>query len=1132
MKKFWKPPFSVNEKAKKLILTMKLTVFIVFLTLMQVSATVYSQATKFSFRAENKQVVEVLRQIEDNSDFRFFFLREQVDVERKVTVTARDATVEQILEELFRGQPVSYEFANEALIVLTRSDNPLGSVNSYLQGNLQQPAVSGKVNDSSGQPLPGVTVVIKGTTRGTVTNADGEYSLTNIPEDATLVFSFVGMRTQETTVGDQTRINVTMEVDAIGIEEVVAVGYGVQKKVNLTGSVGVIDAEKLENRSVGRLEQALQGQVSGLKIVQTTGQPGNEAIDILIRGKSTFTDNPALTLIDGIPSSINQINPNDIESISVLKDASSTAIYGARAAGGVILITTKKGKTGKPRVSYDNYVGFQQPSRFPEKVTAYEHAILFTEGEMNDDPNRTTFKYTDEDIARFSSSDWADHNWAEAILSDALQTQHNISVSGGSETQDYYVSGGYLYQDGIVINTGFEKYTFQYNQNIKLSEKFKLGFNGSFISDKRTAPSEASVPGDGNVRGVIHLMDRVYRWGNTIPFKTPNGDWATVEGGLEPSAIGINSEEGGQQILKRKKVLGKFNLDYSITKNLKLTGIYGINWEQNRQRDFSARMKFYDPDNPDDVTWDNSENALLITNSSSNYQNSQLLINYDKIFDAHSVSVLAGYTREWLYQDSETVGRRDFLTDDIYAISAGSADRASWTTAGVASDWALASYIGRISYSYKDKYLAEAAMRYDGSSRFVEKIRWGFFPSFSAGWRITEEDFLKDNDILTYLKLRLSWGQVGNQNVGYYPFADILAIGEYYFNNAVQKAVYTPITPNPELTWETKTGSNLGLDGNIKNGLFSFEFDVFKERTEDILLNVPVPTAYGKPAPVQNAGIVDNKGWELELGHRNSLRDFSYGITFQISDATNKVIDLYGTGPWIDIANNNITEEGHPMYEWYGYKAEGFFQSEEEVQNHSFQAVQTGPGDIKYQENGGNPNTITPDDRVRLGRSDPRFPYGVRINLDYRNFDLIAFGQGVMSHKVFNNGWTAYNFDRSYSTLFKYHLDRWTPETPNARFPKTRIGGSSLNAQFSSFWLENAAYFRLKNVQLGYNVPQNVLTKFKLERARIYLSGENLLTFTKLLGFDPEIPTGTTTRLVEKRYPLSKIYNIGINLTF
>jgi TonB-linked SusC/RagA family outer membrane protein len=833
-----------------------------------------------------------------------------------------------------------------------------------------------------------------------------------------------------------------------------------------------------------------------------------------------------LTIVDGVPSSIGQVNPANIESISVLKDASSAAIYGARAAGGVILITTKTGSQGKTRVSYDNYVGVQHATRLPEKVTAFEHATLFREAELNDNPNTQVFTFTEEDLERYSSPEWEDYDWYDAIYDPAVQTQHNISFSGGSENYDYYLSLGYLYQDGIAINTGYDKLNLQLNQNIKLGEKLRLGFKGSLISGERTAPSETNYPG-GPPRGLGTMLAFSYAWGNHVPLKTENGDW-TVSEGTQPNQVGINSEEGGQQILKSKRLLGNISLDYLITDDLKLTGMYGANWVQSRQRDFSTRMNFYNPDDPEVVQWVVAPNALMVQNASNIYQNAQFLASYEKSISSHDFSVLAGYTREWSYQDEEGVGRRDFLTDNIYAVSAGSTDPLNWSTSGTMSDWALSSFIGRINYSFNDRYLAEAAVRYDGSSRFVKDVRWGLFPSFSVGWRITEEAFLQNNKVLTHLKLRASWGQVGNQNVGNYPFASTLSTSNYYFNGQPQRGVYASDSPNRELTWESKTGMNIGLDGNIKGQLIFFTFDVFKERTEDILLTVPLPTTYGLDAPVQNAGIVDNTGWEIEIGHRNSFNDFSYGVSFNISNAKNKVIDLKDTGPWI--SGNTITEEGRPMYEWYGWKADGFFQTEEEVLNHSFQNTKTSPGDIRYMENGGDPGTITPDDRVRLGRSDPRFPYGVRIELRYKTFDLVALAQGVMAHDIYSNGWTAFNFDRANSTLFTYQLDRWTPETPDARFPKTRVGG--VNAQFSSFWLENAAYFRMKNIQLGFNLPQNALSKLRMEAARIFVSGENLFTITNLLGYDPEIPTGTGSRLVERRYPLTKVYNIGVNLTF
>lgn len=986
--------------------------------------------------------------------------------------------------------------------------------------------LSGMVKSETGEGLPGVSVILKNTNTGTTTDVDGKFKLPIPDESAILVFSFVGYLSQEVALGNRTTLEVEMKVDNRTLQEVVVVGYGTQKKVNLTGAVSTVDSKTLQNRSVSNLTEALQGEAPGLKVVKTGGQPGKNSISMQIRGNSTFTSNPVLTIIDGVPSSIDRINPNDIESVSILKDAASTAIYGARAAGGVILITTKSGKDGRIQVTYDGAIGMQQATRLPKKVTAFQHATLYREAQLNDNPATTVFQFSEADLARFSAPDWKEHDRYDAILRNALQTQHSVGISGGTSKQNFFLSVGYLKQEGIVINTDYSRFNMQYNQNIQLSDKLKLGFRGSFIPSVTIAPSEANYP-SGPSRGLNNMISwGLYRRGNHLPIWTSNGDWATVEG--VANVIGLGSAEGGQQELKSNRATGNFSLDYDLNKHLKISAMYGINYTQSRQSDFSTRMKFYNPNNPALVGAEANQNALQIQNSNETFQSAKLLVNYSRTVGTHQFSVLGGYTREENIAGSETVGRRDFLTDNIYAINAGNSDPATWSTAGTMSDWALSSFIGRATYSYREKYLAEASMRYDGSSRFVRDARWGFFPSVSAGWRLSEEDFLKNNRVITDLKLRASWGQVGNQNVGNYPFASTLASTSYYFNGLPQRAVYITGAPNPELTWETKSAANLGLDAGLFNNLLNFTLDVFRERTHDILLTVPLPTTYGQMAPVQNAGIVENRGWELQVSHRNTIRDFKYAVSFQVSNSSEKVIDLAGTGPWI--SGNTITEEGHRINEWYGWKAQGLFQTAEEVKAHSFQNPQTSAGDIRYQENGGDPKTITPDDRVRLGRSDPRFPYGFRINLNYKNFDLIAFGQGVMSHLVFNNGWTAYNFDRAQSTVFDYHLDRWTPDTPNAHYPKTRIGG--VNRQFSSFWLENAAYLRMKNIQLGYTLPPAVIQRLKMTRARFYLSAENLFTFTNLKGFDPEITTGTSDRLVEYRYPLAKVFNAGLNLSF
>lgn len=974
--------------------------------------------------------------------------------------------------------------------------------------------VSGKVSaENDPQGLPGASVTLKGTMEGTVTDADGRFQIEVPDEDAVLIFSYIGFITQEVPVGGRNVIDVTLAPDLATLEEVVVVGYGTQKKVNLTGAVGVITPDQIQDRPVASVEEALQGQVPGLKIVRTGGQPGNQDIDIQVRGQSTFSDNPVLIVIDGIPSASNQLsqlNPHDIESISVLRDAASAAIYGSRATGGVILVTTKTGKKGKPQVSYNGTLSLQRPTRFPEKVSALEHALLSNEARANDGGAP---KFTQAQIDAFSSPEWRDHDWFGMTFRDAPQSSHNINISGGSDTQDYYVSMGYLNQDGIVVSTAFRRLNFQLNQNIKVSDKLKFSFKGSYTPSKVTEPS----------RG-IPLSNII---------ANSSADAFMIDGHyVHPTLNRLYN--GGKKYTNNYRLAGNVLLDYKLIPNLSLTANYGFNHNRARSSSFQNIVYTYDEANPDVINrTDPAYNNLSIDNSFDVIQNVGFLANYSNTsFEGHKFTLLGGVTAEWFERRNEFVRTQDFLTENIHTISAGSRDPALWSISGGAADWALLSFISRATYTYQDKYLLEGALRYDGSSRFVEDLRWGLFPSVSAGWILTKENFLSDNAVLSFLKLRGSWGQVGNQNVGFYPFSATLAQRSYYFNGLPQRAVGTAGAANPLLTWETKEAINIGLEGSIFDSFLEFSFDIFKEKTRDILLQLPLPTTFGQAEPVQNAGRVDNAGWELDLTHRKSLGDFHYGVSFQVSDATNKVIEM-GVSPVIQ--GNTITEEGHPMNEWFGIKADGMFQSQEEVDNHALQNPQTSPGDLRYVDIN-NDGVVNSEDRIRLGRSDPRYPYGVRLNLGYKNFTLVAFGQGVLSHLVWSNGWTAQNFDRENSTLLKHHLDRWTPETPNARFPKTRMGSGAadngINDKFSSFWLEDASYFRLKHIELGYNVPRALLSKVHMSSARIYVSGENLLTFTEYLGFDPEIPTGTVARLVEDRYPLPKVFNVGLNVTF
>jgi TonB-linked SusC/RagA family outer membrane protein len=526
------------------------------------------------------------------------------------------------------------------------------------------------------------------------------------------------------------------------------------------------------------------------------------------------------------------------------------------------------------------------------------------------------------------------------------------------------------------------------------------------------------------------------------------------------------------------------------------------------------------------VDFDYNTNSLLISHNNADQHNAQFLLNYDRTFNGiHQVRGLLGYSQEWNNSTNEAVGRRNFITDDIYVVNAGSSDPSTWTTTGSASAWALRSYFGRLNYVFNNKYLFEGILRYDGSSRFSSARRWGMFPSFSAGWRINEEPFMQKIKSITNLKLRASWGQVGNQNVALYQYYSTIANSAYYFNGAAQTATFYSGSPNVELTWETKTTTNVGLDmGFIQNRL-NISLDLFKDNTKGILMQPVVPTTYGLPAPFQNVATVDNKGWGFEISYRNkhtTENGFSYQLTFQISDAKNNVVSMVGSP---QISGNKITEDGHEMNQWFGYKSIGIFSSQHDVDNYAHLNPKTGIGDLKVEDLN-NDGKITAADRQRLGSSLPRYPYGFHLDLGWKHLFLSGFVQGVAYRKIFI-GSVNLPINGSLETAQTQYLDRWHMGDDDnwipGKYPKMRIG--SFNNTFSSFWLQNAAYLRLKNIQLGYSLPHSILNKLKMERVSFYVSGENLFTITGIKGFDPESPETVDF------YPLSKIVNVGLNIT-
>jgi TonB-linked SusC/RagA family outer membrane protein len=1131
MKKFWKPPFHLNEKAKKLILTMKLTVFILFLTLMQVSATVYSQATKFSFRAENKQVVEVLRQIEENSDFRFFFLREQVDVERKVTVTAREATVEQILEELFRGEPVSYEFANEALIVLTRSDNPLGSVSGYMEGNMLQPAVSGTVTDETGLPLPGVTVLVKGTTQGTVTNADGNYSLTNIPEDATLVFSFVGMLTREIEVGNQTTIDVTMEVDAIGIEEVVAIGYGVQKKVNLTGAISSVSSQELDARPITNMTSALSGLATGVHISQTDGQPGKDGATIRIRGIGTLNNANPLVLIDGIEAGIDDVNPNDVESISVLKDAASSAIYGSRAANGVILVTTKKGKVGDLKVSYNGYHGWQSTSRMPEYLSDMA-TYMEIANEAWTNSNQAAIFSQDDIVAYRNNPDPVFRpsvDWVDVWYGDTAPMQsHSLSFSGGTIKTVYNFSLAYLDQKGITPDTYAKRYNFRMNWESSILDNLKIGTNLSGVWKDLENPEG----------GVFEIVPG-------IPYeKHPDGRYGNAQvigvgTVLNPRALWENTHN----LERNQNFLGKLYLNWEIVKDLTFSSNYAIKFNNGLNRRFNANVQLWNFAT-EQVDRELGDPTRAINNNSENYTITNYnTLNYSKIFAKnHDLNILIGSSVEKYRDDSFNASIDNFHNNELFVLNAGLDNP---QVGGSASEWSLVSFFSRLNYTYKGKYLFEGNVRYDGSSRFKEGNKWGLFPSFSAGWRISEEGFLQDVAWLDNLKIRASWGELGNQNIGNYPYQTSYTLGQNYsLGGNVTSGIASTAVVNSDIKWETTTSSNVGVDATLF-GKLNVTAEYFHRLTDGILIGMNIPKTMGdKSNPVVNLAEVVNQGWELSANYQDNLGDLTFSLGFNVSNVQNEVTKYQGE---VRSGGNFVTWEGYSFQSMYGYVADGLIRSQEELDALNAKARElsenpaawyitnkTQPGDVKYKDLDGN-GIIDSNDREVIGNTIPEYTYGFNLNLDYKGFDVTTLLQGVYGRDTYLGGVGIFpigvNGDRGMFP-YKWVTDRFIPSDEstwaNATLPRVvQPSTTPDNYRFSSFWKQDASYLRVKTIQLGYTLPNTA--SFGIERLRLYVNGENLFTFTDFDGFDPD-RSATATGITQ--YPLQKTISAGVQVTF
>ncbi len=996
--------------------------------------------------------------------------------------------------------------------VFANRNSQSGSAISVIKQN--DKTVKGKVVDSNGQPLPGVTVVIKSTTHGTTTDLDGNYLLTGIPEDGIMVFSFVGMQTIEQSVQNQTEINVTMQEESIGLEEVVAIGYGSQKKKDLTGSIVSVGTDDLKSLPLASVGEAMQGKAAGVQIV-SNGTPGTDPT-FRIRGIGTINNNDPLLVIDGVPtqSGLNQLNMDDVESIQVLKDASATAIYGSRGANGVVIITTKNGKSGKELISFNAFYGIQEATNMVEMINASEFAALHNEMMANAGQVQNP-EYGDP------ASLGEGTDWLGAILSTAPIQNYSISYSRGNEKSNIYVSANYFDQEGIVNNTGFKRYTLKFNSDTKIRNRVKFGNNITLNHDDKYS-------GDYSIIDAMKALP-------TQPIYNSDGSYAGPVG--IPMWYGDIVNPVGRSEIKKNTTLG-YNLmgsvfgEIEIVKGLVFKSLAGIKANFWQSRSWSPKYNWQPT--PQEQSYLGESWNRAITWNWDNTLTYKTTIN-----DLHKLTVMAGTSAQENKTKYMNGSIQEFASDLTQQLDNGLSQK---NIGGNENEWSLLSYMARANYSYADKYLFTATVRRDGSSRFGTNNKWGIFPSGSVAWRISEEDFFEPVKFVDDLKIRAGYGVTGNQEIGNYAFASALSIIKYNFNDTPVSAVVPIVMPNPNVQWESQKQANIGFDATVLKQRLNITFDAYIKNTEDMLVpaSVPITTGYSDVyVPSINAGKIQNKGVELSITSHNMKGEFTWDTDFNISVNRNEVKSLNDTIPMARGSvglNQRISriEVGHAMDVFYGFVTDGIFQNEQEVAEHALQVPgddpysRTSPGDIRYLDLNSD-GIIDDDDRTYIGNPNPDFIFALNNTFSYKNFDLTIFLQGVYGNDIYNANriWSeGMAVAQNQSTGV---LDRWTGEGTSNTVPRAVFNDPNKNIRPSDRFIEDGSYLRVKNVTLGYSFPDRIIKKVKMSSARIYVSGTNLFTFTKYNGFDPEVGVNGIDL---NTYPVTKTYSLGVNISF
>ncbi|KIC94052.1 TonB-dependent receptor [Flavihumibacter solisilvae] len=1126
---------------------MKLTVALLVLACVQVNAKGFGQQVSLS--EHNAPLSKVLKKIEKQTGYYFWYENKLIDQKTKVNLELKNVPLERALEICLANQPLQYSIIDKTIVIREKpvKTNPVPAATAPVR--IQ---VTGSVKDNQGRPLEGVSVVVQGTTRGASTNKDGFFSI-EANDGEVLEFSIVGYKKMQVTVGTNSSYNLTMDVEALEGSEVVVVGYGTKKRTSLTGAVSTVGGEVFQSRPIANAMTALQGEIPGVTIQRYAGQPGKQGFEMNVRGaSSTNGGNAPLVLIDGVAGNLDLINPNDIESISVLKDAAAS-IYGARAAGGVMLVTTKKGRKGTPRIMYSGNAAVSKMTGMMKSPSHYEMAVMDNEANIH---NGAVPLYSDDYLQRIKNNDpnpvphpngyggwllfFSSTDWMDALLENGFQQSHNLSLSGGGTNSNYFLSAGYVDQRGVVkyADDNNKRYNLRLNYDYEISKRIRLESKVALENQKRT---DIGGVGDWVIGEAIFGMPN-------HPVYTPDGLFF-AQGGWG-NAVSY-AKEGATSTYNTRGVNTNFKLIADLAKGLKLNVQTGINYRTLNSDDYAKPIPQY--------KWDGTIQYYAVANpgqSKLTKQNEEVIgknytgyLQYHNNFGGkHDFDVMAGVSheeedREWFLASVSNV-----VSDEVPSMGLGTEN---WFSDGGGGHWALRSAFGRLSYAFDNKYLLEANLRYDGSSRFRKEIRWGFFPGISVGWRISEENFMKSQRIFDDLKLRASYGKVGNQmfpdsDPHLYDYLQLINIGgSYPFGpgRQVPSATISGIA-SPNRTWETLKNKNIGIDMTVLRSRLGFSFDYFVKNNDNMLIPIAYPSMLGATAPYTNVGRLETKGFETSISWSDRIGKLGYNARFILSDAQNKVLYYGGEDTYV-LGLNSLTSwdphvrEGDALNSYYAYVFDGVIRNQKELDDYKQLGgvpSDIGIGDARFKDlNGDGKISLYGDqpgqegDVKKVGNTTPRFNYGFNLGANFKGFDFALFLQGVGKRTLFRSG----DYSMPWSEWWRqppqfYYGKTWNEDRPDAEFPRLTHGNIRWwNYQASTMQQIDASYIRLKNIQLGYTLPENLTRKIYVNRARIYFSGQDIWEHHNVKGgWDPESADWGGN------YPFQRSYSFGLDLTF